>query len=71
MSVHLSRRRFLALSAAAVALGACRTGGGDVPDFSGQLRVLNWSDYIDAETVGRFEQATGIPVDYVEEYNGN
>ena len=67
----LSRRRFLALSAAAVALGACRNGGGDDPDFSGQLRVLNWSDYIDADTVSRFEQATNIPVDYVEEYNGN
>ena len=71
MSLHLSRRRFLALSAAAVALGACRSGGDETPDFSGRLRVLNWSDYIDAETVGLFEQATGIPVDYVEEYNGN
>ncbi|HWI05132.1 MAG TPA: spermidine/putrescine ABC transporter substrate-binding protein [Acidimicrobiales bacterium] len=71
MSLHLSRRRFLALSAAAVALGACRTGGGDVPDFSGTLRILNWSDYIDPETVSRFEQAMGIPVDYVEEYSGN
>lgn len=67
----MSRRRFLALSAAAVALGACRSSGGDTPDFSGQLRVLNWSDYIDGETVDRFTQATGIPVEYVEEYNGN
>jgi len=71
VSHQLSRRRFLALSAAAAALGACRRTGGDVPDFSGQLRILNWSDYIDAETVSRFEQATGTPVDYVEEYNGN
>lgn len=67
----LSRRRFLALSAAAVALAGCRNSGGDVPDFSGTLRVLNWSDYIDSETVDRFTQATNIPVDYVEEYNGN
>ncbi|HET7719887.1 MAG TPA: twin-arginine translocation signal domain-containing protein, partial [Acidimicrobiales bacterium] len=67
----LSRRRFLALSAAAVALGACRSDGDDSPDFSGRLRVLNWSDYIDGETVDRFTQATRIPVDYVEEYNGN
>lgn len=65
----LTRRRFLALSAAAVAAGACTRSGG--PEFSGQLRVLNWSDYIDPETVDRFTQATRIPVDYVEEYNGN
>jgi spermidine/putrescine transport system substrate-binding protein len=70
VTVVLTRRRFLALSAAALAAGACRSGDG-LPDFSGQLRVLNWSDYIDGETVERFQQATGIPVDYVEEYNGN
>jgi spermidine/putrescine transport system substrate-binding protein len=70
MTYVLSRRRFLALSAAALAAGACRTGN-DLPDFSGELRVLNWSDYIDPETVERFQQSTGIPVDYVEEYNGN
>ncbi|HEX7276187.1 MAG TPA: spermidine/putrescine ABC transporter substrate-binding protein [Acidimicrobiales bacterium] len=68
---RLSRRRFLALSAAAVAFAACRNSGGDVPDFSGTLRILNWSDYIDPDTVDRFNQATRIPVDYVEEYNGN
>ena len=72
----LSRRRFLALTAAALAAGACR-GSNGLPDFSGQLRVLNWSDYIDPDdggapgTVRRFQEATGIPVDYVEEYNGN
>ena len=71
MSLPLSRRRFLALSAAAAALGACRSSGDGTPDFSGQLRVLNWSDYIDSETIDRFTQATRIPVDYVEEYNGN
>ena len=65
-----SRRRFLALTAAAVAAGACSRGSG-LPDFSGPLRILNWSDYIDPETVDRFQQATGTPVDYVEEYNGN
>ena len=71
----MSRRRFLALSAAALAAGACRSGG--LPDFGGTLRVLNWSEYIDTDdgaapgTVSRFQQATGIPVDYVEEYDGN
>jgi spermidine/putrescine transport system substrate-binding protein len=68
---RLSRRRFLALSAAAVAFAACRNSGDDVPDFSGTLRVLNWSDYIDPDTVDRFVAATQIPVDYVEDYNGN
>jgi spermidine/putrescine transport system substrate-binding protein len=67
----LTRRRFLALSAAAMAAGACTRGGGGAGEFSGRLRVLNWSDYIDSETVDRFQQATRIPVDYVEEYNGN
>ena len=66
----LTRRRFLAITAAAVAAGACTSGRG-LPDFSGQLRILNWSDYIDDETVRLFEQATGTPVDYVPEYNGN
>ena len=66
----MSRRRFLALTAAALAAGACRSGG--LPDFSGTLRVLNWSEYIDTDdggapgTVSRFQKATGIPVDYVE-----
>ncbi|MGI8984878.1 MAG: ABC transporter substrate-binding protein [Acidimicrobiales bacterium] len=68
--MNLSRRRFLAMSAAAVALGACRSGD-EGPTFSGQLRVLNWSDYIDDETVDRFARATGIDVDYVEGYEGN
>lgn len=65
----LTRRRLLALSAAAIAAGACSRSS--TPEFSGRLRVLNWSDYIDSGTVDRFQQATRIPVDYVEEYNGN
>ena len=75
MTPHMSRRRFLALSATALAAGACRSGG--LPDFGGTLRVLNWSEYIDTDdgatpgTVSRFQQATGIPVEYVEEYDGN
>ena len=70
MSHGLSRRRFLAISAAALAAGACRSSRGGAK-FSGQLRVLNWEDYIDDETVDRFTQATRINVDYVAEYNGN
>ncbi|MEW6155073.1 MAG: spermidine/putrescine ABC transporter substrate-binding protein [Actinomycetota bacterium] len=78
---HLTRRRFLGLSAAAVAALAagCTSGGGPpaVTGGTGRLRVLNWADYIDADdagspgTVARFEAATGTSVDYVEDYDGN
>lgn len=75
----ISRRRFLGLSAAAMAALAtgCTSGSrgpAAVTGGTGRLRVLNWSDYIDADgpgTVARFESATGITVDYVEEYEGN
>jgi spermidine/putrescine transport system substrate-binding protein len=80
LPANLSRRRFLGLAAgslAAAKLGAACTGGDD-DGPGGPLRVLNWSDYIDPDdpvagpgTVSRFRQATGIEVEYVEEYNGN
>ena len=63
-----TRRRFLGLAAAA-ALAACTRGTDD--GSTDRLRVLTWPDYIDSETVPRFTQATGTPVDYVEDYNGN
>jgi spermidine/putrescine transport system substrate-binding protein len=53
-------------------------GGGetaDVPDFepttSDTLRVSNWPAYIDEETVGLFEQESGLSVDYREDVNSN
>jgi spermidine/putrescine transport system substrate-binding protein len=70
MPNELSRRRFLslaAMAAAGVAVGC--TGGRDRP--SNRLRVLNWPEYIDEETVTRFARETGLEVEYVEEYNGN
>ncbi|HVM08725.1 MAG TPA: spermidine/putrescine ABC transporter substrate-binding protein [Acidimicrobiales bacterium] len=68
-----SRRTFLAGSAATAfglsLLGACTRDGATGGDR--RLRILNWPDYIDDESVARFEQQAGAPVDYVEEYNGN
>ena len=74
----LSRRQFLGLATAlglAAATG-CTGSDDDGDDESAPLRVLNWAEYIDVDgaepgTVARFEQATGIPVHYVEEYDGN
>ena len=85
MTRGFSRRRFLEASgavAAAAALGGCTTGRGQrsLPTGAGgtgQLRVLNWPDYIDVDdggnegTVSRFSAAANVEVDYVEEYNGN
>ncbi|MGH9280478.1 MAG: ABC transporter substrate-binding protein [Acidimicrobiales bacterium] len=76
--VPMSRRTFLA-GAAALGLGAvaCSRGGlstappGNVGSSTGRLRVLNWGEYIDAETVDRFSAVTGTNVDYVEDYNDN
>ena len=77
----LSRRRFLALSAA-VAAGAVALPGCDRDEDDGRgsdrLRVLNWPDYIDPDgddgtpgSVARFASERGLQVDYVEEYEGN
>lgn len=76
----ISRRRFLALSAA-VAAGAVALPGCDVDGDDGvptRLRVLSWPDYIDVDgddgapgSVRRFEAEHGLAVDYVEEYEGN
>lgn len=79
-----SRRRFLA-GAAALTLGpaaltACGSNGGspatstsaaadDGSPASGLLRVSNWPLYIADGFVAGFQQATGITVDYKEDYN--
>ena len=73
----VSRRQFLygsAVAAAGLAVGCNR---GRNQGHSDRLRVLNWPEYIDVDdgsdpgTVARFRRATGLRVDYVEEYNGN
>ncbi|HMQ28643.1 MAG TPA: twin-arginine translocation signal domain-containing protein, partial [Acidimicrobiales bacterium] len=46
-----------------------------VPDFTptsdDQLRISNWPFYIDEETVGQFEEASGLSVTYTEDVNDN
>lgn len=83
---NLSRRRFLgrgAAGAAAVVLGpaflaACgdddddaATGGGGGGGGSDALRVSNWPFYISSNFVSDFEAASGLTVDYKEDFNDN
>ena len=74
----LSRRTFIA-GAAALGLGAvaCSKGGlkaappGNAGSPGNELKVLNWALYIDEDTVARFQDQTGIAVEYSEDYNDN
>ena len=43
-----------------------RLGSGDE-----DVRILNWTAYIDDETIPDFEAATGVAVDYSENFNDN
>ncbi|WP_026072341.1 ABC transporter substrate-binding protein [Nodosilinea nodulosa] len=74
---HLSRRRFLRLSAAAgaaVAVANCRPPGDSPKANSGgsarPLHIYTWADYVDDEVFDRFTQATGTPVE-VQTYDSN
>ena len=80
-----TRRRFLggsAAAAAALALAACGSNGGsptasssapadDGSPASGTLRVSNWPLYMADGFVAAFQKATGITVDYKEDFNDN
>ncbi|AMO61461.1 spermidine/putrescine ABC transporter substrate-binding protein [Mycolicibacterium phlei] len=81
-----SRRRFLggsAAAAAALALGpsllaACGSDSSPAGDTSteggpasGTLRVSNWPLYMADGFIAAFQQATGITVDYKEDFNDN
>ena len=69
----LSRRGFLG-SAAAVAIaascGTTRTDRALTADDYGQLRVINWSDYLDLELLPVIEGEVG-PIDYRETFEDN
>jgi spermidine/putrescine transport system substrate-binding protein len=71
---------------ASAALAACGggsgvegSGGGNSdaqtvtlnPPPSGDLTISNWPLYIDKDTVGDFEKATGVSVKYIEDVNDN
>jgi spermidine/putrescine transport system substrate-binding protein len=55
--------------------GGTATGDGTVPDFeattSDTLRISNWPFYIDEETIGLFEEESGLSVTYTEDVNDN
>jgi spermidine/putrescine transport system substrate-binding protein len=82
-AVATSRRRFLVgggAAAAALALAACGSQAGSpasstsaAPDdgspASGLLRISNWPLYIAPDFVTQFQQASGLKVDYREDYN--
>ncbi|MBL8775804.1 MAG: spermidine/putrescine ABC transporter substrate-binding protein [Acidimicrobiales bacterium] len=83
----MSRRRFLGTAGVGVGalmvgpslLAACGSDGGTesssdttfTPTTNDQLRISNWPFYIDEETVGDFETASGLRVKYTEDVNDN
>ncbi len=87
LSLEKSRRSLVvavAGLAAVLTIAACGGGGGldegsnaeDVPTAaggtaSGNLKISNWPLYIDRKTIGEFEDASGLKVDYVEDVNDN
>jgi len=69
MNRRLSRRSFLAGTAASAAmagLGACGGGGlaSEPVSTDGTLRVLNWPEYIDPDLVSQVAQQLGVDVGY-------
>jgi spermidine/putrescine transport system substrate-binding protein len=55
--------------------GGGDTAAGTAPDVeattSDTLRISNWPFYIDEETIGLFEDESGLRVDYTEDVNDN
>ena len=86
-STSISRRRFLGGAGVGLGvlvvgpnlLAACGSDGGDTesssttftPTTNDALRISNWPFYIDEETVGQFEEASGLSVTYTEDVNDN
>ena len=69
-----------ALAIGPTLLAACGSDGGDsesssdttfAPTTDGTLRISNWPFYIDEETVGLFEDESGLTVQYTEDVNDN
>ncbi len=86
-SMSISRRRFLGGAGVGLGvlvvgpslLAACGSDDGDTesssttftPTTDDALRISNWPFYIDEETVGAFEDASGLSVTYTEDVNDN
>jgi len=73
---RLTRRQFLGRSAAAAALvGLTGCVGGaleeDIVTASSQLRVLNWSEYIDPDLIAGVGAELGLGIDYQELWEDN
>jgi spermidine/putrescine transport system ATP-binding protein len=57
--------------------GSGGTGASTLGDGAGEVRILNWQAYVDPSedgavgTVDRFTEATGISVNYLEDFNDN
>jgi spermidine/putrescine transport system substrate-binding protein len=80
---QLTRRQFLGRGGAAIGglalgpalLAACGDDGGETSSSGNggakELFFENWPSYIDDETVGLFEEATGISMRYTDAYNDN
>ncbi|HEV2890373.1 MAG TPA: spermidine/putrescine ABC transporter substrate-binding protein [Frankiaceae bacterium] len=82
MTRMVSRRTFLLGASAAAGLAACSRGlryapADDAGRPTGELRVLNWPQYIDEDegatlgTVSRFTRETRTEVEYSDAYEGN
>lgn len=56
-------------SSAAPPAGSTTPSPDDGSVASGQLRVSNWPLFIDPDTITQFQAATGLTVDYKEDYN--
>ncbi|MCE7885320.1 MAG: spermidine/putrescine ABC transporter substrate-binding protein [Actinobacteria bacterium ATB1] len=82
----VTRRGFLGaslavggLAAVSPLVAACggdsdeESSGGDTGSAGGEdiLRISNWPLYIDDKTVGEFEEASGLTVEYTEDINDN
>ncbi len=74
----LSRRDFvaqagsaaLAAAGAGTLLAACGAPRPRAPGLEAELHIYNWSDYIGPDTIGQFEEETGVTVTY-DTYESN
>lgn len=71
---RFSRRQFVVGTSALgvlVLAGCASEGSTSAPSSNGRLRILNWSDYIDDETVDLFAASSGLELQYDPSYEDN
>ena len=73
-AARFTRRQFVlggtALGALALA-GCASESSTSAPSTDSRLRILNWSDYIDDQTVGLFQDSSRLRVEYEPTYEDN